>query len=78
MANRAIPDGMDQKRWKELFEGSLTSLNGGVTPVSRQPIFRLKQNLSPEIDSKAALAAAATSLAALWQISSSKRLHKNE
>jgi len=69
MANRAIPDAVDQKRWKQLFEESLTSLNGGTAPASQQPIFRLRPSQGLESDSKAALTTAAASLAALWQIS---------
>ncbi len=76
MANQAIPNPVDQKRWKELFEGSLTSLNGGTAPASQQPIFRLKTHVL-ETDSKAALTTAAASLAALWQISPN-RPHRSE
>ncbi|MGA7398605.1 MAG: hypothetical protein WCC99_24260 [Candidatus Sulfotelmatobacter sp.] len=77
MANRAIPSPVEQKRWKELFEGSLTSLNGGTIPASQRPIFRLKQSHSLETDSKTALTTAAASLAALWQISPN-RPHRTE
>jgi hypothetical protein len=77
MANQAIPNPVDQKRWKQLFEGSLTSLNGGTAPASQQPIFRLRQNHVLATDSKAALTTAAASLAALWQISP-KRPYRSE
>src|SRR6202521_2757805 len=47
-------------------------LTGGAIPPSQQPIFRPKQDRSnmycPD-SSKAAIAAAAASLAALWQVS---------
>ncbi|MGD1024853.1 MAG: hypothetical protein ABR880_18850 [Candidatus Sulfotelmatobacter sp.] len=76
MANRATPNPVDQKRWKQLFEGSLTSPNGGTVPASQQPIFRLKTQVL-ETDSKAALTTAAASLAALWQISPN-RPHRSE
>ncbi|HEV3306341.1 MAG TPA: hypothetical protein VGZ91_07875 [Candidatus Sulfotelmatobacter sp.] len=64
----------DQQRWKQVFEGSLNALNGRSVPVSQQPIFRPKQeSLNPLESSKAAIEAAANSLAALWQISTPKR-----
>ncbi len=66
----------DQQRWKQLFEGSLNRLNGRAVPISQQPILRPKQNLANSLEpesSKAAIEAAASSLAALWQISTPKR-----
>lgn len=72
MNRKAIPIQMDQRRWKQLFEGSLSKLNGGAIPASRQPILRSKWDrvnaLEPD-SSNAAIADAANSLAALWQIS---------
>jgi hypothetical protein len=72
MTRKAIPQEADQKRWKQLYEGSLMSLNGSAMPASQQPIFRPRQDRfamqSPD-SSRAAIAAAAASLAALWQIS---------
>ncbi|MGB8914892.1 MAG: hypothetical protein WCC85_21630 [Candidatus Sulfotelmatobacter sp.] len=81
MAHQAIPNPADQKRWKQLFEGSLTSLNGGSVPIKQQPILRLRQNRASALEadtSKAALTIAANSLAALWQISTSRRPHRSE
>ncbi len=81
MANQTVSNPIDQKRWKQLFEGSLTTLNGGSIPVKQQPIFRPKQNRmnALEADSeKAALTIAANSLAALWQISAPRRPHRSE
>jgi hypothetical protein len=81
MATKAVPNPEDQQHWKQLFEGSLTSLNSGTLPVKQQPIFRLKQNHSNALhadSSKAALTSAAASLAALWQISTPKRPHRSE
>ena len=81
MATKAVPNPVDQRHWKQLFEGSLTSLNGGTLPVKQQPILRLKQNRGNALDadsSKAALTSAAASLAALWQISTPKRTHRSE
>jgi hypothetical protein len=78
MNGKTISPAPDQQRWKQLFEGSLNRLNGRAVPISQQPIFRLKQNrtnnnvVEPE-SSKAAIEAAASSLAALWQISTPKR-----
>jgi hypothetical protein len=74
MNRKTIPQQPDQQRWKQLFEGSLNRLNGSAVPVSKQPIFRPKQNgLNTLESSKAAIDAAANSLAALWQISTPKR-----
>jgi hypothetical protein len=81
MATKAVPNPEDQQHWKQLFEGSLTSLNGGTLPIEQQPIFRLRQNRANLLDadsSKAALTTAAASLAALWQISTPKRPHRSE
>ncbi|MGA2919807.1 MAG: hypothetical protein ABSE28_01785 [Candidatus Sulfotelmatobacter sp.] len=81
MANQTIPNPVDQKRWKQLFEGSLTSLNGGSIPIKQQPIFRPRQNRATALEaesSKAALTIAANSLAALWQISTLRRPHRSE
>jgi hypothetical protein len=76
MNRKTILQQPDQQRWKQLFEGSLNRLNGHAVPVSQQPIFRPKQTrtdaLEPE-SSKAAIEAAANSLAALWQISTPRR-----
>jgi hypothetical protein len=66
----------DQQRWKQLFEGSLNRLNGRAVPISQQPILRPRQNLTDGLElesSKAAIETAASSLAALWQISTPKR-----
>ncbi|MGA2389360.1 MAG: hypothetical protein ABSF97_10385 [Candidatus Sulfotelmatobacter sp.] len=69
-----IPKQTDQKKWKQLFEGSLNRLNGREVPASQQPICRVKRpNVTPESDYKAAITAAADSLAALWQISTPRR-----
>jgi hypothetical protein len=76
MNGKAISQAPDQQRWKQLFEGSLNKLNGRAVPISQQPILRPKQNRTNTIEpesSKAAIEAAANSLAALWQISTSKR-----
>ncbi len=74
MNRTEIPEQIDQKRWKEQFEGYLTMLNGGALPVSQQPIFRSKQDRNNTFNSsEAAIAAAANSLAALWQVSKLKR-----
>jgi hypothetical protein len=70
------PEQPDQQRWKQLFEGSLNRLNGRDVPLSQQPIFRSRQdgaNTPVGEPSKAAIEAAASSLAALWQISTPKR-----
>jgi hypothetical protein len=68
----------DQKHWKEVFEGSLTQLNGGTIPASKLPIFRAKQNIETNPNSaKDAIATAAASLAALWQISGPNRAFRN-
>ena len=76
MNGKPVSQPMDQKHWKQLFEGSLNKLNGHTLPISQQPIFRPKPTrinvVEPE-SSKAAIEAAASSLAALWQISTSKR-----
>ncbi|MGA8274133.1 MAG: hypothetical protein WB919_21415 [Candidatus Sulfotelmatobacter sp.] len=89
MASKAVPNmvpnspalnSIDQRHWKRLFEGSLTSLNGGTLPIKQQPIF-LRQNRANALDadsSKAALSTAAASLAALWQISTPKRPQRSE
>jgi len=80
MSRKAFPQEIDQQRWKKLFEGSLSSLNG-VVPASKQPIFRPKQdrfNMQGIDTAKAAIATAAASLAALWQISTPKRAHGSE
>jgi hypothetical protein len=79
MTRKPIPQQADPKRWKQLFEGSLMSLNGGAIPASQQPIFRSKQdpfNMQGPDSSRAAIAAAAASLAALWQVS--KRAQRSE
>jgi hypothetical protein len=69
-----IPKETEQKKWKQLFEGSLNRLNGRSVPASQQPICRVKRpNTTFEGDSKAAITTAAQSLAALWQISSPRR-----
>jgi hypothetical protein len=75
MARAASMKEVDQKHWKEVFEGSLVRLNGGTTPASKLPIFRPRQSLnSPTPNSfKDAIAAAAASLAALWQVPNPKR-----
>ena len=76
MNRKTISQQPDQQRWKQLFEGSLNRLNGRDVPLSQQPIFRPKQdgaNTSVAEPSKAAIEAAASSLAALWQISTPKR-----
>jgi hypothetical protein len=76
MNGKAISQAPDQQRWKQLFEGSLNRLNGRAVPISQQPIFRAKQNRTNVVEpeaSKAAIEAAANSLAALWQISAPKR-----
>jgi hypothetical protein len=74
MSRKTISEQPDQQRWKQLFEGSLNRLNGRAIPASQQPIFRPKQDgLNTLESSKAAIEAAANSLAALWQISISKR-----
>lgn len=81
MLTRKITPTIDQKRMKQMFEGSLIALNGGNVPISQQPILRSRQSnvggLEP-VASKEALAAAASSLAALWQISGPKRPHRNQ
>ena len=76
MNRKTISQQPDQQRWKQLFEGSLNRLNGRDVPLSQQPILRPKQdgaNTTVGEPSKAAIAAAASSLAALWQISTPKR-----
>ncbi|MGD0987240.1 MAG: hypothetical protein ABR874_05485 [Candidatus Sulfotelmatobacter sp.] len=79
MARLAVPKPTDQQHWKEVFEGSLIRLNGGSIPASKQPIFTRPKPTTFGIDSsKDAIAAAATSLAALWQISGPNRLHRSE
>lgn len=78
MARSAVVTPDDPKKhWKDIFEGSLTQLNGGSIPASKQPIFRPRQNTGTP-SSKDAIAAAAASLAALWQISSPNRLRHSE
>ena len=78
MARSAVLTPVDPKKhWKEVFEGSLTQLNGGSIPASKQPIFRPRQN-AYTTSSKDAIATAAASLAALWQISSPNRLRNSE
>jgi hypothetical protein len=69
------PKEVEQKKWKQLFEGSLNRLNGRAVPASQQPICRVKRapSVGTEGDAKAAITAAAQSLAALWQISSPRR-----
>lgn len=74
--NPAILNPIDQKRWKQLFEGSLSRLNGGTIPASQQSIFHRAQNRAETFEtgsSKSAITDAANSLAALWQISTLKR-----
>ena len=71
---RSVVTTVDQKHWKEVFEGSLTRLNGASVPASKQPIFRLRQNTAID-SSKDAIATAAASLAALWQISPNRLRH---
>ena len=76
MNGKTISQAPDQQRWKQLFEGSLDRLNGRAIPISQQPILRPKQNRTNVVEpesSKAAIEAAANSLAALWQISTPKR-----
>jgi len=74
MNRKTISQQPDEQRWKQLFEGSLNRLNGRSVPVSQQPIFRPKQQGPDTLESsKAAIEAAANSLAALWQISTPKR-----
>jgi len=76
IANPVVPNPIDQKRWKELFDGALSRLNGDVIPASKQPIFRAKpESVSGfgQKSSDAEIAAAANSLAALWQVSAMKR-----
>jgi hypothetical protein len=73
MNRKTIPQQPDQQRWKQLFEGSLNRLNGRAIPISQQPILRPKRDLNTLESSKAAIDAAANSLAALWQISTPKR-----
>jgi hypothetical protein len=68
---------VDQKHWKEVFEGSLTRLNGGTIPASKMPIFRPRQNSTLD-SSKDAIAAAAASLAALWQVSGPNRAFRHQ
>ncbi len=80
MIRKNIPPQVDQKRLKQLFEGSLMSLNGGKIPESQQPILKPRQDrfIGGPDASKAAIAAAANSLAALWQISSPRRPHTTD
>ena len=76
MNRKTISQQPQQQRWKQLFEGSLNRLNGRDVPLSQQPILRPKQdggNTTVREPSKAAIEAAASSLAALWQISTPKR-----
>lgn len=74
MNRKTVSPQPDQQRWKQLFEGSLNRLNGREIPASQQPIFRPKQSgLNTLESSKAAIEAAASSLAALWQINTPKR-----
>jgi hypothetical protein len=76
MNGKTISPAPDQQRWKQLFEGSLNRLNGRAVPISQQPILRPRQNRANVVEpesSKAAIEAAANSLAALWQISTPKR-----
>jgi hypothetical protein len=76
MNGKTISLAPDQQRWKQLFEGSLNRLNGRAVPISQQPILRPRQNRANVVEpesSKAAIEAAANSLAALWQISTPKR-----
>lgn len=76
MGRSAALKPVDQQHCKAVFEGSLTRLNGSSVPASKQPIFRrLAQNTGVD-SSKDAIAAAAASLAALWQISSPSRLQR--
>ena len=76
MSSKPISQPIDQKHWKQLFEGSLNRLNGRALPISQQPILRPKSTRANVVEpesSKAAIEAAASSLAALWQISTPKR-----
>ena len=76
ISREAMPKQLDQKRYKELFEGSLNRLNGGTIPISQQPILRSRQDRTNSFgadSSEAVIALAANSLAALWQVSPSKR-----
>jgi hypothetical protein len=74
MNRKTISQPPDQQRWKQLFEGALNRLNPSGIPVSKQPILRPRKEGAITLESsKAALEAAANSLAALWQISSPKR-----
>jgi hypothetical protein len=71
-----VANPIDQKRWKDLFDGALSRLNGDVIPASKQPIFRARQDRVSGFSQKssdAEIAAAASSLAALWQVSAMKR-----
>jgi hypothetical protein len=75
MNRKPIPtqvDQADQRRLKQVFEGSLSRLNGSEIPASQQPILRSRRDRADAIEgvaSKTAIADAAISLAALWQIS---------
>jgi hypothetical protein len=74
MNRKAIPsqaDQADQRRWKQRFEGSLNRLNGAALPASQQPILRSRQAIEG-VASKTAIADAAISLAALWQVSTKR------
>jgi hypothetical protein len=74
MIRKATSQQPDLQHYKQVFEGSLNRLNGDAVPVSKQPIFRPKQQAMSTLESsKAAIEAAANSLAALWQISSPRR-----
>jgi hypothetical protein len=76
MARSAALKPVDQQHCKEVFEGSLTRLNGASVPASKQPIFRRLAQKTAVDSSKDAIATAAASLAALWQISSPGRLQR--
>jgi hypothetical protein len=76
MIRSTVQNQDSQKHWKEVFEGSLTQLNGGVIPASKQPIFKKPSTFGVNT-TKDAIATAAASLAALWQISSPGRLQRS-
>jgi hypothetical protein len=81
MIRTAIPKQLNEKHWKDLFEGSISRLTGQSIPASKQPIFRARQersNIPGSDSSNAAIATAAASLAALWQVSGSNRQHRHQ
>jgi hypothetical protein len=81
MIRTAVPKQVDEKHWKDLFEGSMSRLTGQAIPASKQPIFRARQersNIPGSDSSNAAIATAAASLAALWQVSGPNRQHRHQ